>query len=120
MADKGVYLAPTARISLTTPETVGLDPNSPTGKKLRQVNEGAKNQLAWAREHGVTVVFSTDQFGAPELFKEQSNEFLTLGSVFESVEVLKMATSNVAALLELSGELHPYREGPLGVIRKGA
>jgi len=31
-----------------------------------------------------------------------------------------MATSNVAALLELSGELHPYREGPLGVIQEGA
>jgi imidazolonepropionase-like amidohydrolase len=31
-----------------------------------------------------------------------------------------MATSNVAALLELSGELHPYRAGPLGVIIEGA
>jgi imidazolonepropionase-like amidohydrolase len=40
--------------------------------------------------------------------------------VFEPIDVLKMTTSNVAALLELSGELHPYREGPLGVIRKGA
>jgi imidazolonepropionase-like amidohydrolase len=40
--------------------------------------------------------------------------------VFEPGEVLKMATSNVAALLELSGELHPYREGALGVIQKGA
>jgi imidazolonepropionase-like amidohydrolase len=120
MASKGVFLSPTARIALTTPEKVGLDPNSLTAKKLRQVNEGAKNQLAWARKHGVTVVFSTDQFGAPELFEEQSNEFLTLGSVFEPVEVLKMATSNVAALLELSGELHPYRAGPLGVIKEGA
>jgi imidazolonepropionase-like amidohydrolase len=120
MASKGVFLSPTARISLTTPEKIGLDPGSLTAKKLRQVNEGAKNQLAWARKHGVTVVFSTDQFGAPELFGEQSNEFLTLGSVFEPVEVLKMATSNVAALLELSGELHPYRAGPLGVIKEGA
>jgi imidazolonepropionase-like amidohydrolase len=120
MASKGVFLAPTARISLTTPESIGLDPNSQTGTKLRQVNEGAKNQLAWARKHGVTVVFSTDQFGAPELFKEQSNEFLTLASVFEPIEVLKMATSNVASLLELSGELHPYQAGPLGVIKEGA
>ncbi len=31
-----------------------------------------------------------------------------------------MATSNVAALLDLSGELHPYREGTLGVIEDGA
>ena len=120
MASKGVFLAPTARISLTTPESIRLDPNSQTGTKLRQVNEGAKNQLVWARKHGATVVFSTDQFGAPELFKEQSNEFLTLASVFEPIEVLKMATSNAAALLELSGELHPYQAGPLGVIKEGA
>ena len=120
MAEKGVFLAPTARISLTSPEHVGLDPNSLTAAKLRQVNEGAANQLKWAKEYGVTLVFSTDQFGAPENFKEQSNEFLTLAEVFEPVEVLKMATSNVAALLELSGELHPYRAGPLGVIEVGA
>jgi imidazolonepropionase-like amidohydrolase len=120
MAEKGVFLAPTARISLTSPEDVGLDPKSLTAAKLRQVNEGAANQLKWAKEYGVTLVFSTDQFGAPENFKEQSNEFLTLAEVFEPVEVLKMATSNVAALLELSGELHPYRAGPLGVIEVGA
>jgi imidazolonepropionase-like amidohydrolase len=120
MAEKGVFLAPTARISLTSPEDVGLDPKSVTAAKLRQVNQGAANQLKWAKEYGVTLVFSTDQFGTPENFKEQSNEFLTLAEVFEPVEVLKMTTSNVAALLELSGELHPYREGALGVIEAGA
>jgi imidazolonepropionase-like amidohydrolase len=120
MAEKGVFLAPTARISLTSPDDVGLDPNSGTAAKLRQVNEGASNQLRWAKEYGVTLVFSTDQFGTPENFKEQSNEFLTLAEVFEPFDVLKMATSNVAALLDLSGELHPYREGALGVIEAGA
>ena len=120
MAERGVFLAPTARIALTTPEDVGLDPSSTTAAKLRQVNEGATNQLEWAKQYNVTLVFSTDQFGAPETFKEQSNEFLTLAEVFEPVEVLRMATTNVAALLALSGELHPYKEGPLGVIREGA
>jgi imidazolonepropionase-like amidohydrolase len=120
MAKNDVFLAPTARISLTTPEVVGLDPTSSTAEKLRQVNQGASNQLKWAKLYGVTLVFSTDQFGAPENFKIQSDEFLTLAEVFEPIEVLRMATSNVAALLELSGELHPYREGPLGVIQEGA
>jgi imidazolonepropionase-like amidohydrolase len=119
MAKNDVFLAPTARISLTTPEVVGLDPTSSTAEKLRQVNQGASNQLKWAKQYGVTLVFSTDQFGAPENFI-QSDEFLTLAEVFEPIEVLRMATSNVAALLELSGELHPYREGPLGVIQDGA
>ncbi len=120
MAEKGVYLAPTARIALTTPEALGLDPNSTTAVKLRQVNEGAKNQLRWAKQYGVKVVFSTDQFGAPEIFPEQSQEFLTLAEHFSPVEVLRIATSNVADLLKLSGKLHPYQEGPLGVIEEGA
>jgi imidazolonepropionase-like amidohydrolase len=120
MAEKGVYLAPTARIALTSPEAVGLDPNSITAVKLRQVNEGAKNQLRWAKQYGVKVVFSTDQFGAPEIFPEQSQEFLTLAEHFSPAEVLRIATSNVADLLKLSGELHPYQEGSLGVIEEGA
>ncbi len=120
MAEKGVFLAPTARIALTTPEAVGLDPKSGTAAKLRQVNEGAKNQLKWAKQFNVKVVFSTDQFGAPEIFAEQSNEFLTLAEHFSPVEVLRIATSNVADLLMLSGKLHPYQDGPLGVIEEGA
>ncbi len=31
-----------------------------------------------------------------------------------------MATTNVAELLKLSGRLHPYQDGPLGVIQEGA
>lgn len=120
MAEKGVFLAPTARISLTTPEAVGLDPKSSTAAKLGQVNEGAKNQLKWAKQFNVKVVFSTDQFGAPEIFAEQSNEFLTLAEHFSPVEVLRIATSNVADLLMLSGKLHPYQDGPLGVIEEGS
>jgi len=120
MAEKGVFLAPTARIALTTPEAVGFDPKSSTAVKLIQVNEGAKNQLKWAKQYNVKVVFSTDQFGFPENFPEQSNEFLTLAEHFSPVEVLRIATSNVADLLMLSGKLHPYQDGPLGVIKEGA
>ncbi|MHA3980955.1 metal-dependent hydrolase family protein [Halovulum sp. GXIMD14794] len=120
MAEKGVFLAPTARISLTTPQELGLEPGTVVYDKMVQVNAGATQQLEWAREYGVPLVFSTDQFGSRELFAQQSEEFLTLSEVFDPVEVLKMATSNVAALLELSGELHPYRDGPLGVIKPGA
>lgn len=120
MAEKGVFLAPTARISLTPPEKVGLPPSSLTARKLREVNEGAKFQLRLAKLHGVRIVFSTDQFGAPENFPEQSNEFLTLAEHFSNYEVLQMATTNVADLLKLSGKLHPYQDGPLGVIQEGA
>ena len=120
MAEKGVFLAPTARLALTTPEELGLTPGTVVHEKMAQVNEGAQQQLAWAREYGVPMVFSTDQFGSPELFARQSDEFLTLSEVLDDVEVLKMATSNVASLLELTGKLHPYKDGPLGVIEAGA
>jgi imidazolonepropionase-like amidohydrolase len=120
MAEKGVFLAPTARISLTPPEKVGLSPSSLTARKLREVNEGAKFQLRLAKKYGVKIVYSTDQFGAPENFPEQSKEFLTLAEHFSNVEVLRMATSNVADLLKLSGKLNPYQDGQLGVVKEGA
>ena len=119
MAERGTFLAPTARIALTTPEQLGL-PAGVVADKLRQVNEGAKNQLRWAKKYGVKIVFSTDQFGSPEIFPEQSKEFLTLAEQFKPVEVLRMATSTAAELFKLSGLRHPYREGPLGVIEEGA
>jgi imidazolonepropionase-like amidohydrolase len=119
MAEQGIFLSPTARIATTPPESLGLPPGA-TADKLRQVNEGAKNQLRWAKKHGVKTVFSTDQFGAPEIFPEQSKEFLTLAEHFTPVETLRMATSTAAELFALSGKRHPYREGPLGVIEEGA
>ncbi len=39
---------------------------------------------------------------------------------FTPYELLKIATADNAELLNLSGPWHPYREGPLGVIREGA
>jgi imidazolonepropionase-like amidohydrolase len=120
MAEKGVFLAPTARVALTTPEELALEPGTVVYDKMVQVNAGATQQLEWAQEYNVPMVFSTDQFGSRELFARQSDEFLTLAEVLDPVEVLKMATSNVAALLELTGELHPYQDGPLGVIEPGA
>lgn len=119
LAERGAYLCPTARISLTSPNYLGLPPGA-TADKLAEVNAGARNQLAWAKKYGVKLVFSTDQFGAPEIFPEQSKEFLTLAEHFSPVEVLRMATSTAAELLALSGLRHPYREGTLGAVTKGA
>ena len=39
---------------------------------------------------------------------------------FTPYEALKMATSDNAELLALSGPRNPYQEGPLGVIKEGA
>ncbi len=39
---------------------------------------------------------------------------------FEPVEALRTATSNAGEVLSWSGEMNPYKDGPLGVIQEGA
>jgi len=39
---------------------------------------------------------------------------------FTPFEILKQATSNGAALVQLCGERNPYKGAPLGVIEEGA
>ena len=43
-----------------------------------------------------------------------------MGTWFTPYQALKIATSENARLLELSGPRHPYQEGPLGVVKEGA
>jgi imidazolonepropionase-like amidohydrolase len=47
-------------------------------------------------------------------------EFRARARYFSNVEILRQATSLNAELLELSGLRHPYTEGALGVIERGA
>ncbi len=42
------------------------------------------------------------------------------GLGFSNLEALKMTTGNPAEVLNLSGEMNPYKEGALGVIQEGA
>jgi imidazolonepropionase-like amidohydrolase len=44
----------------------------------------------------------------------------SLAKWFSPYEALKIATSDNAKLMELSGPRHPYQQGPLGVIKEGA
>ena len=53
-------------------------------------------------------------------FIEKFKSFPRIGIFTVMFEALKMATSNAAALNELTGPNHPYKEGPLGVIQVGA
>ncbi len=68
----------------------------------------------------MNLAFGTDQLLDASKAYQQSLYLVRLGEWFTPYEVLKIATSENARLLELSGPRHPYQDGPLGVIKEGA
>ena len=86
-----------------------------------RVQAGARNQMQLIKDFGIeNVAFSTDIIGDPAALTKQNDEFIYRKEVWTSHEILQQATSKAAELLALSGELNPYKEGPLGVIEEGA
>lgn len=89
-------------------------------KKLKQVTEAVDSLYPRAKKIGVNIAFGTDHLFDPANAKNQSKLLARLGRWFTPYEALKIATSENAKLLEMSGPRHPYQEGPLGVIQEGA
>ena len=115
MKENDVWLSPQAMFN----EDMKWD--SPVSqKKWNQVTDGVDNVYRKAKEFGVNLAFGTDQLMDPVKAKQQSLYLVRLGTWFSPYEVLKIATSENAKLLELSGPRHPYQEGPLGVVKEGA
>jgi len=88
-------------------------------RKGRQVNEGADRMMRWIAEHEV------DAFGGSDLWPETQLALIPQDLVvrkhwFSDVEILRQNTSNAGRWLAKSGTKNPYREGPIGVIVKGA
>ena len=96
------------------------DSTSDRGRKAMLVMEGVDNLMTNAKQLGIPVAFGTDAFGSPRVFEAAVNEFGYRLRWFDSLEILKQATSYNAQLLELTGPRNPYQEGPLGVIEQGA
>jgi imidazolonepropionase-like amidohydrolase len=89
-------------------------------EKARRVNQGGKQVIEWARKHGVFIVSGGDTFGQAFLPRNIENVIIETELGFSPYEALKHATSNAADVLSWSGELNPYKDGPLGVIETGA
>jgi imidazolonepropionase-like amidohydrolase len=88
--------------------------------KYQSVVNGTDAVYANAKKLGVKIAFGTDTLFSADLAKRQGAQLEKLQKWFTPFEALKMATCDNAELLALSGELTPYPEGPLGVIREGA
>ena len=119
MAEKGVWLSPQAYLFNLTPEQLGIV-GTPSEAKMKLVNAGSANLLKWAKKHGVKIAWGTDLFGPPAKQALQSQEFVARAAFFSPFEILKQATSGNADLFMLSGLRHPYQEGTIGVVQKGA
>ncbi|MDV5168564.1 amidohydrolase family protein [Photobacterium rosenbergii] len=115
MKEKGAWLSPQAMFE---EDMQWASPIS--AKKYKQVTDAVNTLYKRAKEIGVNVAFGTDQLLDATKAKQQSTLLVRMGTWFTNYEVLKMATSDNARLLELSGERHPYQEGPLGRIVEGA
>jgi len=115
MADKGVWLS--------TQPFVGEDDQAPLTGPARvnflKLVAGTVALYPLARKHGLKIAFGTDLLFSPDLAERQGLMLTHLKRWYSNAEILKMATSDNAELLALSGPLNPY-PGKLGVVEPGA
>jgi imidazolonepropionase-like amidohydrolase len=94
--------------------------DSVSGRKYNSAVKNFQSLYKRAKKIGVKMTFSTDLFSSMAMQSQQPLEFTARAPYFTPYEILVQATSNGAELLGYSGKLHPYRDGPLGVIQEGA
>ena len=95
------------------------NPGASNGKSA-PIMDGVDNVMTTAKKIGLPVAFGTDSFGNMRVYEIAVKEFSYRQRWFDSLEILKQATSHNAKLLALTGPRNPYPDGPLGVIEKGA
>lgn len=117
MKDKGVWLSIQPLLNDEDAFTFA-DPIS-TAKWI-EVTDGTDKVYKAAKRLGVKIAFGTDILFDPAVGAKQGKFLTKLGRWFTPYEALKMATSENAELLALSGPRNPYQAGPLGVISEGA
>jgi imidazolonepropionase-like amidohydrolase len=88
--------------------------------KAGQVMAGTDSLMNNAKKLGIPVAFGTDAVGSMRAYEAGIKEFGYRLRWFDSLEILKQATSHNAKLLMLTGPRNPYQKGPLGVIKPGA
>lgn len=99
------------------------DPRFPEGSPARlkqlEVAKGTEQAIELAKKHGVRLAWGVDVLFNPQKAKNQTQQLSVMSRWFSPAEVLKMATSDNAELLTLSGNRAPY-SGKLGVVEEGA
>lgn len=117
MADKGIWwsMQPFQDDEDAAPFPEGSDAR----KKYLEMVNGTENAYKLAKKYNIKLAFGTDILFDPRLAKRQGAQLAKMVKWFTPFEVLKMATSDNASLLEMSGPRNPYKR-KLGVIEEGA
>jgi imidazolonepropionase-like amidohydrolase len=118
MAKKGAWLS--MQPILDDEDAIPFPEGSPNRAKFITVTAGTDKVYGYAKKHGVKIAWGTDTLFDPALAAKQGKQLAKMKRWFTPYEVLKMATSDNAELLALSGPRNPYQQGPLGVIMEGA
>jgi imidazolonepropionase-like amidohydrolase len=118
MAKKGAWLS--MQPILDDEDAIPFPEGSPNRAKFITVTAGTDKVYGYAKKHGVKIAWGTDTLFDAGLAEKQGKQLAKMKRWFTPYEVLKMATSDNAELLALSGPRNPYQQGPLGVIKEGA
>lgn len=92
---------------------------SPNRRKQLEMYAGTDTAYALAKKHGVRTAWGTDTLFDAAAAATQGAQLARMTRWYEPAQVLRMATSDNADLLALSGPRRPY-EGRLGVVAEGA
>ena len=116
IADKGVWLSlqPFLDNEFANPQS------TPDGRaKQLQVFAGTDNAYKLAKKYKIKTAWGTDILFDPKMTQNQGAILATMVRWYTPFEVLKMATSDNAELLTMSGPRNPYPK-KLGVLTEGA
>jgi len=95
----------------------GLSPES-RAKQLEMYG-GTDNAFALAKKYKMKIAYGTDVLFNKEKAEQPMKQLIKMKRWFNNYEILKMATSNNADLLAMSGKRSPYA-GKIGMIEEGA
>ena len=115
MASRGIWLS--IQPFLTDEDSVPL--TGPSRVAQVQVFAGTDNAYKLAIKHGLKTAFGSDMLFSEAMAARQGIMLTHLTKWYSNSEILKMATSKNAELLELSGPRNPY-SGKLGILEDGA
>jgi imidazolonepropionase-like amidohydrolase len=87
--------------------------------KFAQITAGTDRAFGLAKKHGVKIAWGTDILFDAKLADRQGAMLAKMSRWFSAADVLRIATSENAALCAMSGARNPY-DGRLGVVEEGA
>ncbi len=117
MADEGVWLS--TQPFLDDEDAIPFPEESPFREKQLLVSRGTDAACELAKKHGIRTAWGTDILFDRKLSDRQGAQLAKMARWHEPVDVLRMATSVNAELLQMAGPRNPY-PAPIGIVEAGA